>query len=165
MHHNLGHAPAGSVYSALRRTYPIEADGSDLEKLQKITKQCKGCQLFSKQPNRYRAVLPDQCVFKYDVVIDVMFIAGIPVLHAVCRQTHFSREAPLPKQYSYTIWCTFLKIWVTPYLGVPYNLWVDQAKAFLSVQFKTLVNAPLCPLLSNLTGNSLPKGIMILYEG
>lgn len=147
VHRNLGHAPAGSVYSALRRAYPIETDATDLAKLQEITKQCKGCQLFSKQPNRYRAVLPDQCVFNYDVAIDVMFISGNPVLHAVCRQTHFSRAAPLPKQDSYTIWSVFMTIWVTPYLGVPHNLWVDQAKAFLSVQFKTLANSLGCNIV------------------
>ena len=70
IHRNLGHAPAGSVYSALRRSQLIETGCSDLEKLINIGKQCKGCQLFAKQPNRYRAVLPDQCVFNYDVALD-----------------------------------------------------------------------------------------------
>lgn len=147
IHRNLGHAPAGSVYSALRRAYPIETGASDLEKLQAVAAQCKDCQLFSRQPNRYRAVLPEQFVFNYDVALDVMFIAGHPILHTVCRQTHFSRAAPLPQQDSYTIWVTFMTIWVVPYLGVPFNLWVDQAKAFLSVQFKTLANSLGCNLV------------------
>jgi hypothetical protein len=133
IHGNLGHAPPGAVYSALRRAYPVESGASDLEKLQEISKSCKGCQLYSKQPNRYRAVLPDQCVFNFDVALDVMFIRGQPILHAVCRQTHFSRAAPLLKQDSYTLWEAFMSIRVLPYLGVPYNLWVDQAKSFLSV--------------------------------
>ena len=147
VHRSLGHEPSGSVYIALRRAYPIETGASDLRKLTEIGEQCKGCQLFSKQPNRYRAVLPDQCVFNYDVAVDVMFIHGNAILHAVCRQTHFSRAALLPKQDSYIIWCTFMTMWVVPYLGVPYNLWVDQAKAFLSVQFKTLANSLGCNLV------------------
>ena len=147
IHRNLGHAPPGSVYSTLRRAYPIEAEASDLEKLQAVTKQCNGCQLFSLQPNRYRAVLPDQCVFNYDVALDVMFFTKIPILHAVCLQTHFSRAAILPKQDSYTTWCVFMTIWVTPYLDVPFNLCVDQAKAFFSVQFKTLANFLGCNLV------------------
>lgn len=147
IHRNLGHAPPGSIYSALRRAYPIETGASDLVKLQEISKSCKACQLNSITPNRYRVVLPEQCVFNFDVALDVMFIRSQPVLHAVCRRTHFSRATPLPKQDSYTIWESFMRIWVTPYLGVPYNLWVDQAKAFLSVQFKTLAASLGCNLV------------------
>ena len=40
-----------------------------------------------------------------------------------------------------------MTIWVTPYHGVPYNLWVDQAKSFFSVQFKTLANSLGCNLV------------------
>lgn len=40
-----------------------------------------------------------------------------------------------------------MKIWVTPYLGVPHNLWVDQAKAFLSTQFQALANSLGCNLV------------------
>lgn len=58
VHRNPGHAPSGSVYSSLRRAYPIETGSSDLDKLIEVTKQCKGCHLFTKQPNRYRTVLP-----------------------------------------------------------------------------------------------------------
>lgn len=88
-HRNLGHAPAGSVYSALCRAYPIETGASNLKKLVQITKKCKRCQLFTKQLNRYRTMLPEQCLFNFDVDIDVMFIRQVPVLHAVCKQTHF----------------------------------------------------------------------------
>lgn len=147
IHRNLGHAPAGAVYSALRRTYSIETDTSDLTKLQQINEQCKGCQLYSKQPNRYRAVLPYQCVFNFDVALDVMFIYQRPILHAVCRQTHFYRAVVLKKQDSYTIWYTFMRNWVAPYLGVPHNLWVNHAKAFLSTQFNSLANSLGCNLI------------------
>ena len=34
-----------------------------------------------------------------------------------------------------------------PYLGVPFNLWVDQAKAFLSTQFTALANSLGCNLI------------------
>lgn len=40
----------------------------------------------------------------------------------------------------------FITIWATPYLGVPCNLWVDQAKSFLSVQFKKLAYSLSCNL-------------------
>lgn len=135
------------MYSSLRRAYPIETGSTDLEKLQDITQRGKGCQLYTKKHNRYRAVLTDQCVFNYDVAVDVMFIAGHQILYVVCRQTHFSLAAPLHKQDSFTIWQTFMTIWVTPYLGVPYNLWVDQAKSFFSVQFRTLANSLGCKLV------------------
>lgn len=37
-----------------------------------------------------------------------------------------------------------MTMWVASYLGEPYSLWVDQARSFLSVQFKTLVNSLEC---------------------
>lgn len=82
-------------------------------------------------------ILPEQCMFNFGVAIDVMFIRYQQIFHAFCKQTHFARAAPLSAQDSCTIWETFMTIWVLPYLGVPYNLWVEQANLFLSVQFKT----------------------------
>lgn len=38
------------------------------------------------------------------------------------------------------MWKTFMNIWAIPYLGVPQNLWVAQAKAFISTKFTTLDN-------------------------
>ena len=102
--------------------------------------------MFTKKPNRYRSVMPEQCVFNFDVAVDVLFILIQPIIHVVWGQTHFSRAAPLSAQGCYTMWVTFMNIWVIPYLGVPYNLWVDQAKDFLSVQFKTLANSLGCNL-------------------
>ena len=63
VHKNLGHAPSGPVYSALKRAYPIETKPEDLKKLEEITAQCKGCQYKAKEPSRIRAVLPQHCVF------------------------------------------------------------------------------------------------------
>lgn len=40
-----------------------------------------------------------------------------------------------------------MTMWAIPYLGVPYNLWVDQAKAFLSTQFTTLANVLGCQII------------------
>lgn len=74
MHSNLGHACSGTVFSTLKRAYPMETETSDLLKWQDMTQSCKGCQLYSKRPNKYWTVLPDQCVFNFDVVIDVMCI-------------------------------------------------------------------------------------------
>lgn len=144
---NLGYAPAEAVFSVLKLAYSIETEVSDLHKLQDITQSCKGCLLYSKQPNRCRAVLPDRCIFNFDVAIDVMYIQNHPVLHIVCRQTHFSIAALLPRMDSFTIWTVFMQTWVIPYLGVPFNLWVDQAKSFLSVQFTALANALGCNLI------------------
>lgn len=41
-----------------------------------------------------------------------------------------------------------VSMWVMPYLGVPYNLQVDQVKSFLSVSFKTLENVFECNIVS-----------------
>lgn len=76
VNHNMGHAPADSMYSALRRAYLIETGSSDLAKLKQFNERCKGCQLYSQKPNRCHALLSDQCVFSYNIAVDVIFIAS-----------------------------------------------------------------------------------------
>lgn len=147
MHKNFGHAPPGSVYSVLKRGYPIETSASDLTKLLEITAQCKGCQFKARGPNRTRVLLPEHCVFNFDVALDVMFEEQKPILQAVCRQTHFSRAAVTERQTSKALWETFMRIWVIPYLGVPTNVWVDQAKAFLSAEFKECLESLGCKVI------------------
>ena len=92
-------------------------------------------------PQRYRSAAPDDIVFNLDVAIDIMFIDGIPIIHAVCKQTHLSRAAILRAQDGMIIWETFMKMWACPYLGAPDNLWVDQAKQFTYGIFVMLSNA------------------------
>lgn len=94
IYRNLGHAPAISTYSTLRHASQVESGARDLRKLQELLKSCKACQLHSKQPNQYRTILPDQCVFNFEVAIDITIILGQAILHAVCRQTRFFRAAP-----------------------------------------------------------------------
>lgn len=146
-HRDLGHASAESVYSALRRAYSIEAGVSDLENLIETKKQCRGCGIFSKQPYRYRAVYPQQSVFNFDVAIEVMFIPQVHVLYAACKQAQFSPATVLIKQDSFRTWTAFMTMWVIPYLGVPYNLLVDRAWAFLSTQLTTLAYVLECKVV------------------
>lgn len=100
---NVGHAPLESIYTTLRRAYPVETGANDLQqKLQKITKSYKVCKLHSKKPNRYHAILSGHGVFNFDDAINVIFIRVQPILYAVYRQTYFSCAASLAKQDSYT---------------------------------------------------------------
>lgn len=48
IHRNFGHAPPGSIYSELHRTYPVEIGATDLKNLEELTKSCKVCQLHTK---------------------------------------------------------------------------------------------------------------------
>lgn len=91
--------------------------------------------------------MPEHYVYNFKVAIDIIFIQKIPILHVVCRQTHFSRSFPLPGQDSFILWSSFMTIWVIHYLGLPYNSWVDQAKSFLSAHFNALANSLGCNII------------------
>lgn len=163
---SLGPTPAGSVYSALRRAYHIEARASDLNKYVKVTKERKGCQLFTKQPNRYRTILPERCVFSFDVALDVTFIGQVSVLNAVCKQTYFSGAALVSKQNSYTMWTTFMTVCVITYIGVPHNFMLIRLRHSFPLNFLRLVTflvATLFLLLSALTGLSSTIDTMTHY--
>ncbi len=68
-----------------------------------------------------------------------MFIDGVPILHAVSKQTHLSRATVLRTQDGMTVWQTFMKIWVCPYFGL--NIWVDRAEQIIYGTFALLSNA------------------------
>lgn len=74
--------------------------------------------------------LPEQFVSNFDVVIDVLFMKQVPILHAVHKQTQFSRTAVIPKQDWYNLWNTFMTIWVILYFDAPRSLWVVQAVTY-----------------------------------
>lgn len=74
IHGNACYNATGSVYSVLCSTFKTKAGARDLKNLQDITKTCKGFQLFSKRPSRYRIILPEKGVFNFDVAFDIMFI-------------------------------------------------------------------------------------------
>lgn len=120
LHRNLGHTPAGSMYSASR--HPIETGASDQEKIFEVASQCKKFHLFTKQLNRSRAALAEQCTFNFDVALDIMFIRQVPILHVVCKTTHLFCAAVIPKQDSSTMWITSMTIWVGPHTGGPHSV-------------------------------------------
>lgn len=141
LHRNLGHTTAENMFRVLRRAYPLDTTDEDKRKLHLLTENCFACEKYKRMPQRYRFLSPDDLIFIHDVAIDIIVIDGIPILHAVCKHTHLSRAAVLPKQDGRTIWETFMQIWVCPYLGAPRNIWVDQAKQFIYGLFVILCNS------------------------
>lgn len=39
-----------------------------------VNQQCKGCQLCTPKPNMHCTLLPDHCIFYFDVAVDVMIM-------------------------------------------------------------------------------------------
>lgn len=71
---NLGNAASRPMYNELHHEYSVETGAAGLNKLFHITKRCKACHLFTKQPNRQRVVLIELCAFNFDVIINITFI-------------------------------------------------------------------------------------------
>jgi len=54
-----------------------------------LTKFCHQCQMHGNAPGRFKFTLRDDLEFNYQVLVDVMFIDGKPILHVIDAATSF----------------------------------------------------------------------------
>lgn len=80
-------------------------------------------------------------MFNKTVRIDLMFINGEPVLHAVDAGTTFSSARFLSAENTETIWNTFLYAWVTMYVGIPEDMLADHGSAFTAKNWEDYCKA------------------------
>jgi hypothetical protein len=85
LHRCFGHPSVERLQKLLYRA-GYESDKSTIEQL---TKFCYYCQKYSKSPGRFRFTLKDDINFNYNVIVDVMYISGAPLLHIVDEGTRF----------------------------------------------------------------------------
>ena len=61
----------------------------ELQALQYLTRYCEQCQKHGRSPGRFTFTLKNDLHFNYNVIIDIMYIEGKPVLHLVDEATRF----------------------------------------------------------------------------
>lgn len=79
-------------YSSVHHLYQLlEQSGYNIELqvLQYLTKYCEQCQKHCRSPGRFTFILKDDLDFNYNVIINIMYIGGKPVLYLVDETTRF----------------------------------------------------------------------------
>jgi hypothetical protein len=71
------------------------------------------------KPGRFRFMLREDADFNYRVIVDVMFLTGKPVLHAINEIIAFQAAKFLPNITAKTTWDVLRNIWIATYIGSP----------------------------------------------
>jgi len=85
LHRRFGHPSADRLQALLYKA------GHETNRLaiEQLTRFCHHCQKFGKSPGRFRFTLRDDVNFNYNIIVDVMYISGAPLLHIVDEGTRF----------------------------------------------------------------------------
>lgn len=68
--------------------------------------------------------------FIAEVVFDMMYLDGKPMLHLVDAKTHFSVARFIPGVSTRTVWSTIAECWSSVYTGFPNKIRFDQGISF-----------------------------------
>jgi hypothetical protein len=133
LHRRFGHPSVHRLTEVLRRAgHEIE----NIHTIEKITKFCKHCQLNAKNPGRFRFSIKDDVEFNFVILVDIMFISGEPVLHAIDEATSFGAARFLKDGLADTVWNTLRTCWIDTYLGPPDQIVHDAGTNFASAEFR-----------------------------
>lgn len=127
------------MHEFLKRARPGEVDRSTRAMLEEIHERYKECQHLAPKPYVVQVAIPHaDAVFNSEVIIDVMYIQGHPVLHCADRATNFQAARFLTKVSTECNWQTFMQMWVLVYLGAPDNQRHYQGSSFVSPRLQEM---------------------------
>lgn len=110
--------------------------------LTSIAKSCEQFQAFSQAPFRFRASISlEEIIFIHEIVIDLMWLKGLPIIHVVDTHKRFQNAAVLRGKASNDILLSFGEFWVSVYTGYPSVLRLAQESGFTPCIFRELATA------------------------
>jgi hypothetical protein len=123
------------------RSFPLTLSRAGYKEIQpelvkELTRICHFCQLNTKAPGRFKFSLKDDIDFNYEIIIDIMYLDGRPVLHIVDAATAFQAARFLRKDVSTkSVWEALRLCWIDVYLGPPDIIITDAGKQLTSTEF------------------------------
>ena len=136
LHRRFAHPTTTKLLNLLRRADPKRVDDQTRETLERIYRSCDPCQRMSPKPFVFQVSMPDDIVFNNEVVVDLMWLDGKPVLHIVDRGTHYSAASFVTDESAETTWNTLVRCWVSLYTGFPCIIAHDKGSLFTSRFFR-----------------------------
>lgn len=108
----------------------------DHEALAEIERFYHHCQMHKQAPRCFKFTLLDDQEFNYEIVVDVMYLDGDPVLHLVDSATFFQAARFLKSLSAKDTWEALRAAWIDTYLGPPNLISHDAGTNFASIEFK-----------------------------
>lgn len=132
LHRRFGHPSVRRLHQILHRA----GHQPDLSMLEHLSKYCRHCQLHGRSPGRFSFVIKDDTEFNFNIIVDILYIQGKPVLHVIDEATRFQTGRWLKDISAKHVWDQLRVCWVDTYLGPPDFITADAGKQFVSKEFK-----------------------------
>jgi hypothetical protein len=137
IHRHFYHPSTTKLFNLLRRADPKNLAEDTRRILDDIKAHFDTCQHFLPRPHHFSVSLdPEQAIFNKEIIMDLMYLCGSPVLHVIDRGTTFSAARFLPSSDRVTVWITFIYCWASIYTGFPDAMLTDQGSVFVSQDWK-----------------------------
>ena len=105
LHRHFFHPSSEKLYKLLKRAHPADTTPETQQLLEDISRRCDPCQRVQSGPSRFKVTFgADSVQFNEEVVIDIMYLDGKPVIHLVDTETHFGAARFLSDQSTDTVW-------------------------------------------------------------
>ena len=132
LHRRFGHPSVRRLHQVLERS----GHDVELQAIEYLTKYCEHCQKHAKSPGRFSFTIKDDIDFNCNVIVDILYIEGKPVLHIVDESTRFQAGRWLENISAKHVWDQLRSCWIDTYLGPPDLITTDAGKQFTSREFK-----------------------------
>lgn len=140
IHIHFYHPQPSHIFSMMNQAKYQNATPETLGALEKITKVCENFQMISSQPGSFRVALHKKSViFNRTVLIDIMSLESTYVLHIVFKDTLFRAEIFLDGESSNEVWTSYVRHWVTKYVGYSKTIEVDRGPRLSSERWRHLL--------------------------
>jgi len=132
VHTRFGHPSVPKLYKLLTKAgHEVEQDA-----LAMINKFCHYCQVKGSTPRRFKFTLKKDVDFNFEIIVDVMYLDGDPVLHVVDAATSFQAARFLSNLSAKETWEALKMCWIDTYLGPPDVITHDAGTNFDSSEFR-----------------------------
>ena len=111
----------------------------ELQALQYLTKYCEQYQKHGRLQGYFTFTLKEDLDFNYNVIVDIMYIEGKPILHLVDEATRFQAGQWLKNISAAHVWDQLRLCWIDIYLGHPDFVTADAGKQFMAREFKQYI--------------------------
>ncbi|EED23141.1 hypothetical protein TSTA_065940 [Talaromyces stipitatus ATCC 10500] len=134
LHCWFGHPAVDHLHKLLKRA---GHDDMDYNNLVEIEKFCHHYQMNQQAPQHFKFTLNDDREFNYEIVVNVMYLDGKPVLHIVNWVTSFQAAQFLKSLSAKDTWEALRAVWINTYLGPPDIILHNAGTNFAALEFKT----------------------------
>ncbi|KAF7578904.1 hypothetical protein PtrM4_031440 [Pyrenophora tritici-repentis] len=134
LHRRFGHPAVERLIRLLKRAGHEDVDERLLREIQTF---CHHCQAHDPAPRRFKFRLKDDREFNFEILVDVMYLSGKPVLHVIDSATTFNGARFLPSMSAKDTWEALRLLWIDTYQGPPDIVTHDAGTNFASVEFRS----------------------------